>query len=206
MLKDPETYLDYTHLLPLFDKAKMVIDDLNLSYVEELLLSDVLIGSDDETWFKVKVKDGKQYYRSNSADEQQVEILSDGKEVSWLLINLFDSSWSTETKINRFLESKFDEVIKYAKDLPGVNNLCVHIAKPNTLIQAHCDYSSDDNFMNLVMVLRADGSLLTVDKQKHSLDTGKIFLFDASYEHSVDNAADVEFIVLALRIYKNFIK
>jgi len=208
MLHSPNIYIGYQLLEPFFTKVKPIISKVSVNQLENMLITRDKDHFVNETSFLVKSNSQDSFVVTNNSfnNDSDIRNQANGKDVTWIYLNLCDRHWSLETKIYPEIENMFKEVVEGLKMLPGLKIGGIHFAKPFSVVIPHVDFDSSEDSMNLVMVVASNNAVMKLGGQQYTIFEDQMFIFDASIEHSVENLTDKEFIAIALRIDGNVVK
>lgn len=208
MLIEIERYKDFRNLESLHRAAQTIISKTDLKKLNEYFLNRPNDNSENETWFLVQYKNGTRQFKSNNTELEDVEIDKNQPDIesSWYYINLYDISWHKDTKFDPLVETIFHDLIYELKKFNGLKVAGIHFASPQSIISQHQDYEASANCNNVVLVLESTDSKFKIANTEHTLNSNQTFIFDASLEHSLENLTDNYFVILTMRIDKDFIK
>lgn len=208
MLIEIEQYKDFRNLKNLHRIAQVLMNNIDLKKLEEYFSNQSNDNYKNETWFLVQYKNGKRQFKTNNSQFEDVEVDENQPEVesSWFYISLYDTNWYEETRFDPFVERNFYDLIFELKKIRGLRVAGIHFASPQAIISQHKDYESSENCNNAVLVLKSNGAKFKISNQEHILNSNQTFIFDASLPHSLENFTDKYFVILTMRIDKDFIK
>ena len=210
MFTDIKFYTYHTQILEMQKLANNVIDKLSWkNIIEDLRKKNPNTQNKKDTWYLMLKNKDESFINTSTDGLDTLSDIDENMDVSWIFLKIFDNELSIKNKdlfhssLSDYLEN-FNQIFN---TMDGVINSGFHFVFKNTKVPPHNDYE-ESKWYHILIVLGKDTEDVTLFLSNCSvpLKNQDIIVFDAKYDHYLENRSNKDFICLVLQVESQFFK